>query len=361
VTALQLVTAYLLPFLVLITSITFVHEMGHFAVGCWCGVRVDTFSLGLGPPLWTWIDRAGRRWQIGSLPIGGYVKFNEAAEKTTAPSTGSFSAQKLWRRAAIVMAGPIANLLFAVVIFTGYVIYYGVGVRPPIIGQVGPGTAAEAAGLEPGDLVVAIDGEDITDWRGIQQAIVSSHGNSLNIRIRRLSQDLTLLAVPRMSELDTLFGKVPVPFLGIGPSLDTRDVQIRYYGLFGSIWEGTKQVGSVVAETGAYFSGLLLGEESADQISGPIRMAKGSGEAARSGLDMLGYLAALLSISIGIVNLLPIPVLDGGRLIFFAIEALRGRPMSIKSQQLGFQLGSAFIVAVMVLTTCNDVRHLGGG
>jgi regulator of sigma E protease len=360
VTALQLVTAYLLPFLVLITSITFVHEMGHFAVGYWCGVRVDTFALGLGPPLWTWLDRAGRRWQIGILPIGGYVKFYEA-EKSTASSAGCFSAQKLWRRAAIVMAGPIANLLFAVAIFTGYVIYFGVGVRPPIIGQVGLGTAAEAAGFEPGDLVVAIDGENITDWRGIERAIVSSHGSPLNVRIRRLSQDLTLLAVPRMSELDTLFGKTPIPFLGIGPTLDARDVQIRYYGLFGSIWEGTKQVSSVVAETGVYFSGLLSGQESADQISGPIRMAKGSSEAAQSGLDMLGYLAALLSISIGIVNLLPIPVLDGGRLIFFAIEALRGRPISIKSQQLGFRLGSAFIVAVMVMTTCNDVRHLGGG
>jgi regulator of sigma E protease len=170
VTAYQLVKAYLLAFLVLITSITFVREMGHFAVGCWCGVRLDTFSIGLGPPLWAWIDRAGRRWQIGILPIGGYVKFYEAAEKNNAPSAGSFSAQKLWWRAAIVVAGPIANLLFAVVIFTGYVIYYGVGVRPPIIGQVGPETAAAAAGFEPGDLVVSINDEEITDWHGIERA-----------------------------------------------------------------------------------------------------------------------------------------------------------------------------------------------
>jgi regulator of sigma E protease len=365
VTPLEIVTAYILPFLVLISAITFVHEMGHFVVGRICGVRVDTFSLGLGPELFARVDRMGRRWRVGVLPFGGYVKFHDPepfAGSQTPANEGSFSGQKVWRRAAIVVAGPLANFLLAIAIFTGYVLYYGIGTRPPIILQIGPGSAAEAAGLQPGDRVVSINGNPISDWRGIENAIVTSRAEPLNIRIVRQSNELTVVAIPRISQTDSYFGKVAIPFLGVGPSPDARDVRVVHYGLIGSAWEGAKKVGTVVAETGAYFSGLVSGQESVDQISGPLRMAKGSGEAARlGGLETLTYLAALLSISIGIVNLLPIPILDGGRLVYFSLEAMRGRPISARSQEIGFRFGAAFIVAVMVLTTYNDLRHLSGG
>jgi regulator of sigma E protease len=365
VAALEIVTAYILPFLILISAITFVHEMGHFVVGRMCGVRVDTFSLGLGPELIARVDRMGRRWRVGILPFGGYVKFHDPepfADPQIPAKEGSFSGQKVWRRAAIVLAGPLANFLLAIAIFTSYALCYGIGTRPPIISQIGPGSAAEAAGLQPGDLIVSINGNPISDWRGVEHAIVMSRGEPLSIRIVRQSNERTLVAVPRISPIESYFGKVAIPFLGVGPSLDARDVRIVHYGLIGSAWEGTKKVGTVVAETGAYFSGLVSGQESADQISGPIRMAKGSGEAARlGGLETLTYLAALLSISIGMVNLLPIPVLDGGRLVYFGLEAMRGRPISAQSQETGFRFGAAFIVAVMVLTTYNDVRHLAGG
>jgi regulator of sigma E protease len=365
VAAFDTLIAYVLPFLILISMITFVHEMGHFVAGRLCGVRVDTFSLGLGPELWARVDRMGRRWRVGILPFGGYVKFHDPepfTDRRAATNEGSFSSQAVWRRAAIVIAGPLANFLLAIAIFTSYVLHYGIGTRPPMIAQIGPGSAAEAAGLQAGDVVVSINGYAIADWRGIEQAIVTSRGEPLRIRINRQSSELTLVAVPRISQMDSYFGKVPIPFLGIGPSLDARDVRIEHYGLMGSAWEGAKRVGTVVVETGAYFSGLVSGQESADQISGPIRMARGSGEAARlGGLETLTYLAALLSISIGIVNLLPIPVLDGGRLVYFAVEAMRGRPISAQSQEIGFRFGAAFLVAAMVLTTYNDVRHLAGG
>jgi regulator of sigma E protease len=364
VAALEILAAYVLPFLLLIAIITFVHEMGHFAIGRMCGVRVDTFSLGLGPELWGRVDRSGRRWRVGILPVGGYVKFYDPEQQLgneTNPRPESFSGQNVWRRAAIVVAGPIANLLLAVVIFASYILYYGIGIRAPIIAQVGTGTAAAAAGLQVGDLVLAINDREIVDWHGIEDAIVTSRGKPLNIRIKRQTREMTIVAIPKISEVSSYFGKVAIPFLGVGPSPDARDVRIEYYGPLGATWEGAKRVGVVIAETGTYFSGLISGQESADQISGPIRMAKGSGEAARLGLETLTYLAALLSISIGIVNLLPIPVLDGGRLVYFAVEAMRGRPISIKTQELGFRFGAGFIVAVMVLTTYNDVRHLSGG
>jgi regulator of sigma E protease len=358
----DLATTYLLPFLGVMMIITCVHELGHFLVGLWCGVRIETFSIGLGPEIAARIDRSGRRWRIGALPLGGYVRFHEPALTDSAgPAEVGFAGQPVWRRAAIVVAGPVANILLAIAIFTGFVLAYGVGIRPAVVHQVAPDSAAAEAGIQPGDAFLSINGKPVSEWRDIERAIVGSRGAPLSIMLLRGNETLSLLARPRIKSVDTYFGATDMPFLGVGPSLDASDVKIEYYGLARSTLEGAKRTWNIVAATGDYFAGLALGRESADQISGPIRLAKGSGEAARSGLDTLFYLAALFSISIGLVNLLPVPVLDGGRLLYFLIEALRGRPVSARSQEIGFQLGSAFMVALMVLTTFNDVRHLSLG
>jgi regulator of sigma E protease len=358
----DLATTYVLPFLGVMMMITFVHEMGHFLVGLWCGVRVETFSIGLGPELVARVDSAGRRWRIGVLPLGGYVRFFEPEPVGNGQaSAAGFSGHSVWHRAAIVAAGPLANLLLAIAIFTGFVLVDGMATLPAVVRQMAPDSAAVAAGIEPGDAVVSINGKPVTDWRDVQNAILASRGAPLAIALRRAGDLVTLTAQPRIKRVDTYFGPTDVPFLGVGPSLEPSDVKIEHYGLVRSTLEGAKKTWTVIAATGDYFAGLALGRESADQISGPIRLAKGSGEAARTGWDTVFYLAALFSISVGLVNLFPVPVLDGGRLLYFLLEALRGRPISARSQAIGFQLGSAFMVALMVMTTFNDVRHLSLG
>uniref|UniRef100_UPI003BAB39B4 RIP metalloprotease RseP n=1 Tax=Stappia sp. TaxID=1870903 RepID=UPI003BAB39B4 len=362
---------YLLPFLFVLTIVVFFHELGHFLVARWCGVRVTAFSVGFGPELFGRNDRHGTRWKLSAIPLGGYVKFagdeNEASvpdnEALAAMSeeerAGAFQAKSVARRAAIVAAGPIANFILAIVIFS---VLFGTLGRSDIsarVDAVKPDSAAAEAGLAPGDLVVGIDGEPIQTFTDLQRIISFHAGQTLSMEVDRGGERVTLDVTPRREEITDRFGNVQsVGLLGVSRSASADDVITRHFGPVEAVGEGVKETWFVVTRTAGYLSRVVTGRESADQLGGPIRVAQISGQVATLGIAALINLTAVLSISIGLLNLLPIPMLDGGHLLFYAAEALRGKPLSERVQEYGFRVGIAIVLFLMVFATWNDMVRL---
>ncbi|HEX2727444.1 MAG TPA: RIP metalloprotease RseP [Beijerinckiaceae bacterium] len=359
-----------ISFLFILTIVVFIHELGHFLVGRWCGVGVTAFSIGFGPELIGWNDRHGTRWKISAIPLGGYVKFagdvngasvpdpDTLARMTAAERAVSFHHKSVPKRAAIVAAGPIANFILAIAVFAGVIYVNGRYVVAPRINAVHAGSAAERAGFQPGDLVVSINGRSITGFADMQRIISSSAGDTLAIAVERGGQPVTLQAVPDTKETQTPFGKQRIGLLGLEGSRDPADVKLMTYGLLESLRLGVTETWYVVERTIDYIGKLLVGRESADQVSGPLGIAIVSGTVASiGGLNGLISLIAVLSVSIGLINLFPIPLLDGGHLLFYAIEAVRGRPLSDRAQEIGFRIGLAIVVMLMLFATWNDVMH----
>jgi regulator of sigma E protease len=361
---------YLLPFLFVLSLVVFFHELGHFLVGRWCGVKVDTFSLGFGPELFGFRDRHGTRWRLAALPLGGYVKFHgdvngssmpdsEALETMPAEELAvSFPGQKVWKRAAIVAAGPIANFILAIVIFSGVFYFSGRPILLPKIDSVAASSPAEAAGFQPGDLVVAVDGVNVGSFEEMQRLVQASSDTQLTFTVKRGDKLIDLAATPRRSEIATPFGKTRVAVLGVQSLAKPENWHIQHYGPISSVKAAGEETWYVVARTGSYLKGLIAGQESTDQLSGPIRIAEVSGAMAKIGFSALLNLAAILSISVGMLNLLPIPLLDGGHLAFYAVEAVRGKAMHEKVQQFGFKLGLMLVTSLMVFATYNDILRL---
>lgn len=367
--ALWSLLGYLGPFIFVLSIVVFFHEFGHFLVGRWCGVKVDAFSIGFGPEIVGFLDRKGTRWRIAALPLGGYVKFHGDATgaSTTdrdamtrmpeAERSVTFAGQKVWKRALIVVAGPAANFLLAIVIFTGTIFVYGQGMLAPRVQSVMAGQAAAAAGFKAGDLVVSIDGAPIESWAGLQSYVQKSAGQALTIVVRRGDKDVTLVATPRYRVIKTFLGKSRVALLGLNGSTNPADLKMKYYSLPKSLILAVDETWRAVARTGDFVGGIFAGRESADQISGPVGIARISGEVAKIGFVALLNLAAILSISIGLINLAPVPLLDGGHLLYYAVESARGRPMSERAQELGFRVGLGLVVALMIFATFNDILH----
>jgi regulator of sigma E protease len=368
----SLFLGYLVPFLFVLTVVVFIHELGHFLVGRWCGVGVTAFSIGFGPELVGWNDRHGTRWKISAIPLGGYVKFagdvNSAsvpdaetlARMTPAERAISFHHQSVAKRAAIVAAGPIANFLLAILVFAAIAFISGRYVLAPRIEAVQTGSAAERAGFQTGDLVQSINGRTISSFADMQRIISASAGDTLTVEVDRAGQPLALSAVPDVRETDTPFGKQRIGLLGLQGSKDPADVKRVTYGPIASLGVGVAETWYVVERTFDYLGKLIVGRESADQLSGPIRIAQVSGQVATmGGLAALISLVAVLSVSIGLINLFPIPLLDGGHLLFYAIEAARGRPLSERAQEIGFRIGLAIVVMLMLFATWNDIIHIG--
>jgi regulator of sigma E protease len=361
---------YLLPFIFVLSLVVFFHEFGHFIVGRLCGVMVDVFSIGFGPELFGFNDRYGTHWRIAALPLGGYVKFHgdanaasvaddeSIAAMSSAEQAVSFSTQKIWKRAAIVAAGPIANFILAIVIFTGVFYVNGRNVLLPVVDGVAAESAAQAAGFQPGDLIVSIDKTPIDSFEDMQRIVQVSSDEALTFGVVRDGKLIDLVATPRRRDLVTPFGTARVGVLGIESKGRPENWRVETYSLFQSTGRAFYETWYVVARTGSYLGGLILGQESADQLSGPIRIAEVSGEMAKVGFAALLNLAAILSISIGILNLLPIPLLDGGHLLYYAVEAAQGRAMTERAQELGFRLGLAVVAALMIFATYNDLLRL---
>jgi regulator of sigma E protease len=366
-----LVVEYLLPFVFVLALVVFVHEMGHFLVGRWCGVGVKAFSIGFGPEVFGWNDKHGTRWKLSLVPLGGYVKFAGDANAASAPDTGefehmtdaeraeSFHHQPVGKRAAIVAAGPIFNFIFAIAIFAGIAYFNGKTVLEPRIGAVVEGSAAEQAGLQPGDLIISINGREIVGFSDLQRLVSSSSGDNLSVVVERDGSLQTFIATPVRTETDTPFGRQRVGLLGVQALNDEGALRQIEFGVIESLGQGVSETYFVLERTVDFIGKLVTGREYADQLSGPIRIAKISGDVATFG-GFLGLLSltALLSVSIGFINLVPVPMLDGGHLMYYAIEAVRGRPLSDQAQEIGFRIGLALVVMLMLFVTWNDIINL---
>jgi regulator of sigma E protease len=365
------VVGYLVPFLFVLTLVVFFHELGHFLVARRCGVRVLVFSIGFGPELFGFNDRHGTRWKISAIPLGGYVKFfgdeNAAsvpdpvalAAMTEEERRHSFVHQPVARRAAIVVAGPLANFVLAIAIFAALFMVFGKPSTSPRVDAVQPGSAAEAAGFKPGDLVLAINGRSIESFPDMQQIVSTSAGDTLEFEVDRGGLKVALKATPTLRESKDRFGNVHrIGVLGITRSPSPEDTHFQPVGPVKALELGVQRTWFVVERTLSYIGGVISGREAADQLGGPIRIAQVSGQVATEGLPSLFSLAAVLSVSIGLLNLFPVPLLDGGHLLFYGIEAARGRPLSERAQEVGFRIGLAIVVMLMIFATYNDLLHL---
>ncbi len=366
----QGVLYYGLPFLFVLTLVIFFHELGHFLVARWCGVKIDTFSIGFGREIGGFYDRHGTRWRLAWIPLGGYVKFHgddsaastpdrEALASSEREDNGNFHTKSLPQRAAIVAAGPIANFILAIVIFATIFMLVGRFVTPAQVDAVNPDGPAAEAGFESGDVVVAIDGRQIDGFSDMQRIVSTSAERELTFVVDRNGELVTLTATPELQEVEDRFGNVHrVGLLGVQRSTDPGDVVRERSAPLAAVWEGTQETWFVIERTGSYIYGIISGREAADQLGGPIRIAQISGQVAESGFVALLNLTAVLSISIGILNLLPIPLLDGGHLLFYAVEAVRGRPLSERAMDIGFRVGLALVLMLMLFATWNDIMHL---
>lgn len=369
----HLVLGYLVPFLFVLTLVVFVHELGHFLVGRWCGVDVKTFSIGFGRELFGFDDRHGTRWRFSLIPLGGYVKFSGDADVSSAPDdeavsrmtpqerARSFPAQSIGERAAIVAAGPIANFMLAILIFAGSAFIFGKQVLAPRVNEIVAGSAADRAGLKAGDLVIAIDGQPIHSFADMQRIVSTRPGETLSVTVTRAGDAVTLPVTPALVEMDSPLGKQRIGVIGVKASSRPEDWTTQRFGLADSVKQGFTESWFIVTQTYDYVAKLVRGRASTDQLSGPIRIAQVSGAVAHNaGLLGLINLAAILSVSIGLMNLLPVPMLDGGHLLFYLYEAVRGRPLSPRAQEIGFRLGLALVLMLMLFVTWNDVVHVKG-
>jgi regulator of sigma E protease len=362
---------YIIPFLFVLTLVVFFHELGHFLVARWCGIRVLVFSIGFGPELVGFNDRHGTRWKISAVPLGGYVKFlgddnaastpdqNALEALSESEKSQSFFHQKVPARAAVVAAGPIANFVLAIVIFSAVLMLFGKQVSSARVDTVQPDSPAAAAGFQPGDLVLAIDGTKIESFGDMQHIVSIRAGEPLTIEVERGHDRISLKATPALREIKDNFGNVHrVGVLGISRSLSAGDIRTKPVGPIDAIIEGSGRTWMVIDQTMRYIAGIFAGRESADQLGGPIRIAQVSGQVATLGFVPLLDLVGILSVSIGLLNLFPIPLLDGGHLLFYGIEAARGRPLSERAQEVGFRIGLAIVLMLMIFATFNDIVHL---
>jgi regulator of sigma E protease len=364
---------YAIPFLFVLTIVVFFHELGHFLVARWAGVKVLTFSLGFGPELLGFNDRHGTRWRISAVPLGGYVKFFGDDTEASTPSAetlasmseeeraGSFHHKKVGPRAAIVAAGPIANFVLAIVILTCMFTFIGKPSTSARVDKVEVGSAAAAAGFQVGDIVTAIDGTRIDTFVDMQRYVSIRAGETLHFTVKRGDGIVQLTGTPQMREVKDRFGNVQRGgVLGITRQPTPGDAVTERVDPATAFWLAVKETWFVVARTMSYIGGVFMGREAADQIGGPLRIAEISGQVATLGLAPLINVSAWLSISIGLLNLFPVPLLDGGHLLFYAVEAVRGRPLSDRAQEMGFRIGLGLVLMLMVFATYNDILHLAG-
>jgi regulator of sigma E protease len=362
---------YIIPFLFVLTIVVFFHELGHFLVARWAGVKVLTFSLGFGPELFGFNDRHGTRWKVSAIPLGGYVKFFGDESEASTPSADalqtmtaderkvSFHHKGVGARAAIVAAGPIANFLLAIVIFAALFTFFGKPSQTARVDSIQENSAAAAAGFKPGDIVTAINGDAIESFTEMQRIVSTKAGTPLVFTVKRGDEVVKLNGTPQLREIKDTFGNVHrVGILGITRATGPGDTVTKPVNPATAVWLGVKETWFVVDRTVSYIGGIFTGRENADQVGGPIRIAQISGQVATIGLSALIHLAAVLSVSIGLLNLFPVPLLDGGHLLFYAVEAIRGKPLSERSQELGFRVGLALVLMLMLFATYNDILHL---
>ena len=357
----------LTSFIILLSILVFVHEWGHYIVARIFKIRVSIFSIGFGPEIFGWTDKAGTRWKISWVPLGGYVKFFGDMTAASTPDTealnemspedraDSFHLKPLAHRVAVVAAGPMVNFIFAILIFAGLYTAYGQPVTPNLIAEVQAGSAAEVAGFVDGDRIIDINGKEIETFGDIQIFIQINTGQALDFTIIRDGSEVFLTAVPELVEVTDSFGNnYNIRRLGIssGPG------EIRQLGPIAALWQGTVRTVELVDMMLTTIGQIFSGQRTMDELGGPIKIAQFSGQSATFGLVSFITFMALISVNLGLVNLFPIPMLDGGHLMFYGIEAVIGRPVNARMQEVGFKIGLALVLGLFLLLTWNDITSL---
>jgi regulator of sigma E protease len=348
----------ILAFLVVLGVLVFIHELGHYLAARWRGVHVDAFAIGFGRAVTSWTDRRGTEWRLAWLPLGGYVKLHGQAEvgelsaedKAKLRPGQTFHDKPVRDRAIVVVAGPVANFLLAIVLFAGLFIFHGQPVGQTAIGAVAPGSAAERAGLLAGDEIVSLDGNRVTRFDQLQRYIQPRAGQEVAVVLSRDGRELVLRATPGTRPGSEA---APVGVLGVQGSA----VRFERMDPASALVAGAAQTFDVSSQTLVGIWEMLTGQRSARDLGGPIKIAEVSGEAASLGIVPLVNLMALLSVSLGLLNLFPVPLLDGGHLMFYAAEAIRGRPLPPRAQEYGFRAGFALLIGLFVFATWNDIAH----
>ena len=357
----------LLVFVAVIGVLVFIHELGHYLAGRSFGVKADAFSIGFGRELLGWTDGQGTRWKIGALPLGGYVKFagdlnaasqpdSHAAALPEADYARTFQAQPLGRRALIILAGPAINFLFAILIFAGFFMTYGQSFTPAVIDTVLPGSPAAVAGLQHGDRIVQLDGHRIDRFEDIVRVVTINSGRPVKAEIERDGVRKVLTVTPKVvAETDRFGNAYTRGLLGISPGnrvVERRRPVAAVYFAVQETWLLTRTMADTLAQ-------VITGRRAVDELGGPLKIAQFSGQQAALGLPNLIQFMALISINLGFINLLPVPMLDGGHLFLYAVEALRRKPLEQKVQEWAFMSGFVALVSLMLFLTWNDLASAG--
>ncbi len=346
--------------------VVFIHEMGHFLVARWCNVNVKKFSIGIGPELGGFTDKKGTRWVVSLLPLGGYVQFMDDENGASMPSrdkissmsaderSGSFHAKPIWQRAAVVAAGPMANFLSAILMFAGTAYFMGTMTVPAVI-EVLPNNPAAVAGLKSGDIINKVAGRKIADFGDLSRTIAQAPGEELAFDITRDGQALTIKVTPEKRTVsDNFGGQETRGIIGVKQSGDLSKIPVVYPSVLGAVASGVEQTWMIATTTLSYFYDVIRKQEFPDKIGGIATVVDVSNKVATFGFGATVQLIGLLSVSIGLLNLFPIPILDGGHLMFYAYEAIRGRPLSESTQEFGFRIGLAVVSMLMILALWND-------
>ena len=363
-----LILGTIVPFLFVLTVVVFVHEMGHYLVGRWCGIGVKAFSIGFGPELIGFNDRRGTRWKLSAIPLGGYVKFTGDMNATSTPDSDeieslseeerkvAFHTQPVWKRALTVFAGPLFNFLLTIAVFTVLFATYGKPVIEPVVATVVAGSPADVAGFQPGDRFVSVEGNKVETFADVQRHVSGRTDDPLTFVMLRDGREIALKATPRLTEQkDALGNTIKVGIIGVSTNQEVGQGRIVHFTPLEALGEGVWETGSIIERTGQFLQRFAFGREDKCQLGGPVKIAKMSGQAAQLGFLWLVNLVALLSVGIGFLNLLPIPPLDGGHLLFYAIEAVTGRPVPERAMEAVYRIGLFAVLLFMAFVVWNDL------
>ncbi|SFS73245.1 M50 family metallopeptidase [Brevundimonas viscosa] len=384
---------YIVPFLLVLTFIVTIHELGHFLVARAFGVKIDRFSIGFGKALLSRVDRRGVEWRLAWIPLGGYVKFAGDLDASSVPDRAGldelksrivaergpgaerdyFHFKPVWQRALIVFAGPAANFLLAVALLTVLFSVVGEQIVAPRVAQVVPGSPAAEAGFQPRDLITAVNGRAVRGGDEVTRMVILSAGDPLTFTVDRDGRTVRLVATPeRRMEDDAIAGRVRVARIGLNMYPLPQDYSFRRLNPFEAAGKGIDTIGAVIGSTFRYLGRIFVGKESGDLLNGPLGIAKAAGGVTQQAVSVeasaplvaaylaltLVQFAAIVSVGMGIVNLLPIPVLDGGHLMFYGYEAVARRPVPARVQELGYRVGLALLAGLMLFATWNDLQKL---
>ncbi len=356
---------WIVGFLLVLGPLVTIHELGHYLVGRWFGVKADVFSIGFGKELTGWTDRRGTRWRVSALPLGGYVQFAGDMNPASQPSeewlalpaeerNKTFQAKPLWQRALIVAAGPLTNLLLAIAVFAAFNLAMGKPDAAAVVGHFAPQSAARDAGMKPGDLIVAMDGDPIRDFLDVQERTLIYPGKRVTVEVERAGERISIpVTIGDVTMTDTMGNKQRVGLLGI--ATEQKYVAV---GPVEAVALSVRQTRMILTSMVTGLGQIVTGERSVKELGGPIKIAQYSGERLSQGPIAFVSLVAMISINLAFINLLPIPALDGGHLAFYAAEAVRRKPLGLRSQEWAFRTGVAFVLALMLFVTINDIASL---